>query len=71
MEILKQTVNAVIERSFTIQHPTEGILIYTELADATDGKVIDYSLKSKDGNAIDEEELVEEVMEFIDKIIEE
>ncbi len=71
MEILKQTENTVVERSFTIQHPTEGILLYVEIVDGESKKVMDYSLRSKGGFDIDEPELVAEVLEFIDKVLEE
>ena len=70
MEILKQTENTVVERSFTIQHPTEGVLIYNEWLNDS-GKVIDYTLRSKDGYDIDDSELEVEVLEFIDKVLEE
>jgi len=70
MEILTQTENTVVERSFTIQHPTEGVLIYNEWLNDS-GKVMDYSLRSKGGFNIDEPELVAEVLEFIDKVLEE
>lgn len=68
MEILTHTENTVVERSFTIQHPTEGVLIYNEWLNEK-GKVIDYSLRSKGGYDIDEPELVTEVLEFIDKVL--
>jgi|688.fasta_scaffold54065_10 hypothetical protein len=69
MEVLTRSENTVVERLIKIQHPTEGVMIYVELVDGDSKKVLDYSLRSKDGHHIDEPELVAEVLEFIDKVI--
>jgi len=69
MELLQHDiyVNA-IENTYTIQHPTEGVLVYKEWIDSENGKCIDFVLRSKDGYEIDDAGLVEEVQEFVDNI---
>jgi hypothetical protein len=69
MELLQHDiyVNA-IENTYTIQHPTEGVLVYKEWIDAENGKCLDFVLRSKDGYEIDDAGLVEEVQEFVDNI---
>ena len=55
MELLQHDiyVNA-IENTYTIQHPTEGVLVYKEWIDAENGKCLDFVLRSKDGYEIDD-----------------
>ena len=69
MELLNHMVDPVIEHTYTINHPTEGVLIYKEWIDSETGRCVDFVLRSKNGYEIDDEAftwLVEEVQEFID-----
>ena len=69
MELLNHMVDPVIEHTYTINHPTEGVLIYKEWIDSETGRCVDFVLRSKNGYEIDDESftwLVEEVQEFID-----
>ena len=69
MELLKHEIeNQVVENTYTIQHPKEGVLVYKEFIDSNNGKCIDFILRSKDGYEIDDASLVEEIQEFIDNI---
>lgn len=69
MELLKHEIeNQVVENTYTIQHPKEGVLVYKEFIDSSNGKCIDFILRSKDGYEIDDASLVEEVQEFIDNL---
>ena len=69
MELLKHEMEGqVIEHTYTIQHPTEGVLVYKEWVDSENGKCIDFILRSKSGYEIDDAALVEEVQEFIDSL---
>jgi hypothetical protein len=65
MEILNTeqfTVNTI-----TLQHETEGVLIYKEWLDDS-GRIIDYEVTSKDGYQIDDDLLLNEVYEFVDNL---
>ena len=65
MELLKHEVeDQVVEHTYTIQHPTEGILVYKEWITAN--KCIDYVLRDKSGYEIDDAALMMEVQYFID-----
>ena len=66
MELLRHIVDPVILHTYTVQHPTEGVLIYKEWIDSETGKCVDYTLESKSGYGIHDSELIEEIMEFID-----
>jgi hypothetical protein len=69
MELLTQAVHTpAIEKVYTIQHPTEGVLVYKEWIDSENGKCIDFILRSKSGYEIDEADLVEEIQEFVDNL---
>jgi hypothetical protein len=69
MELLKHEVySQAIENTYTINHPTEGVLIYKEWIDSNGGKCLDFVLRSKDGYEIDDAGLVEEVQMFIDNL---
>ena len=67
MELLNHIVDPVIEHTYTINHPTEGVLVYKEWIDSETGKCIDFTLRSKSGFEIDDAALVEEVQEFVDE----
>ena len=67
MELLNHIVDPVIEHTYTVNHPTEGVLVYKEWIDSETGKCVDFVLRSKDGYEIDDAALVEEIQEFIDK----
>jgi hypothetical protein len=67
MELLVHHVDSTIQHTYTINHPTEGVLFYKEWIDSETGKCIDFILHSKSGYKIDDDALVEEVQEFIDK----
>ena len=66
MELLNHIVDPVIEHTYTINHPTEGVLVYKEWIDSETGKCVDFELRSKGGHHIDDASLVEEIQEFID-----
>jgi hypothetical protein len=69
MELLQHDIySQAIENTYTIQHLTEGVLVYKEWIDSENGKCIDFVLRSKDGYEIDDAGLVEEVQEFVDNI---
>lgn len=68
MELLNHIVDPVIEHTYTVNHPEEGVLVYKEWIDSETGKCIDFILRSKDGYEIDDAALVEEVQEFIDEL---
>ena len=69
MELLKHEIEGqVVENTYTIQHSKEGVLVYKEFIDSSNGKCIDFILRSKDGYEIDDASLVEEVQEFIDNL---
>jgi hypothetical protein len=69
MELLDHSVHVqAIEKVYTIQHPTEGVLVYKEWIDSENGKCIDFILRSKSGYEIDEADLVEEIQEFVDNL---
>jgi hypothetical protein len=69
MELLKHEVHSqVIENTYTIQHPTEGVLVYKEWIDSNGGKCIDYVLRDKDGYEIDDAALMMEVQYFVDDL---
>ena len=70
MELLNHEVySQAIENTYTIQHPTEGVLIYKEWIDAEDGKCLDFVMRSKGGHDIDDYSLIEEVQTFVDNLI--
>ena len=67
MELLNHIVDPVIEHTYTVNHPEEGVLFYKEWIDSETGKCVDFTLRSKDGHEIDDATLVEEVQEFVDE----
>jgi hypothetical protein len=69
MELLAHTVDPVVEHTYTVDHPTEGVLVYKEWIDLETGRCVDFVLRSKDGYEIDDAALVEDVQEFIDQNI--
>lgn len=68
MELLNHIVDPVIEHTYTINHPKKKVLVYKEWIDSESGECIDFILRSKNGYEIDDETLVEEVQEFVDKL---
>jgi hypothetical protein len=69
MELLNHSVHKqAIENVYTIQHATEGVLIYKEWIDSDNGKCIDSILRSKGGYEIDDVDLIDEVWKFIDSL---
>jgi hypothetical protein len=69
MELLNHQIEGqVIEHTYAIQHPNEGVLYYKEWIQADNGKFIDCILRSKSGYEIDDPALMEEVQEFIDNL---
>jgi hypothetical protein len=65
-ELLKhESTGEVIEHTYFIQDD-QGKLIYKEWV--CKGKVIDFTLRDKDGYDIDDPEMVEQVQEFIDTL---
>ena len=69
MELLKHEVySQAIENTYTINHPTEGVLVYKEWITADNGKCIDYVLRDKDGYEIDDAALMMEVQYFVDDL---
>ena len=61
------TEQPVKEITYTLQHPTEGVLIYKEWVNEKD-KLIDSTLMSKHGHTINDPSLVEEIWDFIDNL---
>ena len=68
-ELLKhETFSQLVEHTYTLKDET-GVLIYKEWIDDS-GKVIDFTLRNKDGEDIGDPELFDQVMEFIDGLLE-
>jgi len=69
IEVLKHDVySQAIEHTYTLQHETEGVLVYKEWIDSENGKCLDFVLRSKDGYEIDDPALVEDIQEVIDSL---
>jgi hypothetical protein len=58
-----ESTQEVVEHTYTLRD-IQGKLIYKEWTNG--GKVIDFTLRDKDGNEIDDANLLEQVQEFID-----
>jgi hypothetical protein len=58
-----ESTQEVVEHTYTLQDE-QGKLIYKEWTSG--GKVIDFTLRDKNGNEIDDANLLEQVQEFID-----
>lgn len=67
MQLLNHTSIITREESYTIQHPTEGVIHCKEYHDQS-GKVIDSILRSKHGYEIDDPNLADEIWSFIDQL---
>jgi hypothetical protein len=67
MEILIKTSEQVTLNTVTMQHPTEGVLVYTEWLNIK-GRIMDCEVRSKNGYLIEEEDLVAEVCRFVDSL---
>jgi len=68
-ELLKhETFSQLVEHTYTLKDET-GVLIYKEWVDDS-GKVIDFTLRNKDGEDIGDPELFDQVMEFVDGLLE-
>ena len=67
MEILIKTSDQVTLNTVTMQHPTEGVLVYTEWLN-TEGRIMDCEIRSKDGYLIEDEDLEVEVYQFVDSL---
>jgi hypothetical protein len=68
-ELLKhETFSQLVEHTYTLKDET-GVLIYKEWVDES-GSVMDFTLRNKDGEDIDDPELFDQVMEFIDGLLE-
>jgi len=68
-ELLKhETFSQLVEHTYTLKDET-GVLIYKEWVDES-GSVMDFILRNKDGEDIDDPELFDQVMEFIDGLLE-
>ena len=68
MKLLNKTLESQItETTYTIQHPTEGVLIYKEWVDDRK-KIIDSTLTSKHGYTIDDHDIMKQVWDFIDNL---
>ena len=68
-ELLKhETFSQLVEHTYTLKDET-GVLIYKEWIDDS-GKVIDFTLRNKDGEDIGDPELFDQVMEFVDGLLE-
>ena len=69
MELLNHQIEGqVVEHTYTILHPTEGVLYYKEWIQYDNGKFIDCVLRSKSGYEIDDAAIIEEVQEFVDNL---
>lgn len=60
-----ETFSEIVEHTYILQHE-ENEIVYKEWVDS--GTVVDFTLKDKEGNDIGDEELLEQVMEFIDNL---
>lgn len=58
-----ESTQEIVEHTFTLQDE-HGKIIYKEWTSG--GKVIDLSMRDKDGNEIDDVILLEQVQEFVD-----
>ena len=67
MEILIKTSEQVTLNTVTMQHPTEGVLVYTEWLNDK-GRIMDCEVRSKDGYLIEDEDLEVEVYQFVDSL---
>jgi hypothetical protein len=67
MEILIKTSDQVTLNTVTVQHPTEGVLVYTEWVN-DQGRIMDCEIRSKDGYLIEDEDLEVEVYQFVDSL---
>jgi hypothetical protein len=67
MEILIKTSDQVTLNTVTMQHPTEGVLVYTEWVN-DQGRIMDCEIRSKDGYLIEDEDLEVEVYQFVDSL---
>ena len=67
MEILIKTSDQVTLNTVTMQHPTEGVLVYTEWVN-DQGRIMDCEVRSKDGYLIEDEDLEVEVYQFVDSL---
>jgi hypothetical protein len=67
MEILIKTTDQVTLNTVTMQHPTEGVLVYTEWLNDK-GRIMDCEVRSKDGYLIEDEDLEVEVYQFVDSL---
>jgi hypothetical protein len=65
MELINRSFNSVNEHTYVFNHITNGLLICKEWVNYS-GKCIDFTLTDKDGNAIDDDALIEQVQIFID-----
>ena len=66
MDLLQRTESTVTEVTYTLQHPTEGVIHYKEWRDER-GKVIDSVTRSKNGFEINDPVLVEQIWQFVDE----
>jgi hypothetical protein len=67
MELLFKASEQVTLNTVTMQHPTEGVLVYTEWLN-TEGRIMDCEVRSKDGYLIEDEDLEVEVYQFVDSL---
>jgi hypothetical protein len=66
-ELLKhETSSEVVEHTYIIQDD-KGKIVYKEWVNDS-GKVIDFTLRDKDGYEIDDADLMEQVQEFVDLV---
>jgi len=66
-ELLKhETFSELVEHTYTLKDE-KGVLVYKEWVDQS-GSVMDFTLRNKDGEDIDDPELFDQVMEFIDTL---
>ena len=66
-ELLKhETSSEVVEHTYIIQDD-KGKIVYKEWVNDS-GKVIDFTLRDKDGYEIDDADLMEQIQEFVDTL---
>jgi hypothetical protein len=66
MELLNHEVySQVIEHTYIIKHHFEGRLVYKEWVDSGNGQCLDFVLESINGSKINNNELMQEVQDFI------
>ena len=65
MEILERRTYITRIEETVVNHPTEGPLTVKDYYDSESDKIVDSILQSKDGYALEDPTLVEEIYDFL------